>query len=150
VSPVSAWAGRASALLAALLGTASAASAQTIAPAQAPVAWVAYAEEATATVSTWLAGEGEAETRVRAELDQRQGSPDAPSTPIEVRLWIAADGRIERIGLPSAEPGRPGPALESALVGRWLAPPPRDILLPLRVCLSLEVARGQPPCPQGK
>ena len=130
----------ASAALAALLGPAAPARAQGVAPSEAPADWVRYAEAATGTLSGWLSDEGEAATRFRAYLDETRPAPDHPPAPLAIKLWIAADGRVEKIGFTPFVHEQANADLQAAIVGRMLAAPPAGMLQPLR--LSIGIADG--------
>lgn len=116
------------------------AAAQTVAPSAAPVEWVRYAESATTTISGWLEEDGEAATRLRAYLHETRPVADQPTPPLLLKVWIAPDGGVERVEFTPFAHEAANADLRSAIVGRRLAPPPRDILLPLRLSVQLEPA----------
>lgn len=127
----------ATAALAALFVPAAPARPQGVAPSAAPAEWVRYAEAATGTVSGWLSEEGEAAARFRAYLNETRPATDQPPPPLEIKLWIATDGRVERIDFtPFAHP-QPNADLRAAIVGRVLGAPPRDMLQPLRLSIGM-------------
>lgn len=138
------WAG---ALAGAGLAGPSPVHAQAVDPASAPVEWVRYAQSATASVTQLLEGPTEAATRLRSYLDQTRPAPDQPTAPLVLKVWIAKDGTVSRIGFtPFAHP-ETNVDLRSLLLGQSLAGvPPKDILLPLRIAVQL----AAPPAPSGE
>lgn len=135
--------GGAAAGIAALFGAAGTARAQSVAPAEAPAAWVRYADATTVTVSAWLAEEGAPAERFRAYLNQTRPGADQPVPPLDLKLWIAADGRIERIDFAPFAYEAANADLRAALVGRALPAPPRDMLLPLRLRVEMKDAPAE-------
>lgn len=129
-------------LVAAMLGagTASAgAPAQAVSPAAAPAEWVRYAESVTASVKQWLQADDEAALRLRAHLDTTRPVPGQPTVPLEIKLWIAADGVVTRIAHAGLGAAQADADLQGLLVGRQLPDrPPEKMLLPLRVRIQLE------------
>lgn len=125
----------------AALVSAGEADAQRITPVAAPAEWVRYAEAATTTLATWLNEEGEAPTRFRGYLDQTR--PDAGEhAPVDLKLWIAANGAIERIDFASYADERANADLRAAIVGRALPRPPAGMVLPLRVRIATDALPG--------
>lgn len=118
-----------------------------IAIAEAPVAWVRYAEVVTAKVSAWLAEESAPSTRLRAYLDQARPSDDKPAPPVLLRLWISREGTVERLEFTPFAHEEPNADLRAALVGRALTPPPADMLLPLRIEVQSAPSEGAAPEP---
>lgn len=133
-------------LISGLLGLepAAAARAQSISPAQAPLAWVHFAEHATRMISAWLEEDSEAAARFRTYLHQVQAAGNQPIRPLEIKLWITPDGLIERVAFAPFVHEQANADLRAAIVGRRLpsAPPP-DMLLPLRIAVQLEHAGEQ-------
>lgn len=127
------------ALAGAGLVAAGPAAAQSTSPAAAPAEWVAYAERATAVIGTWLQAEDEAGQRLRAYLDLMRPAPDQPGPPLVLKVWVDPGGAVSRVDFtPFAHP-EPNADLRTLVVGRRLAePPPRDMLLPLRLAVQVE------------
>lgn len=116
----------------------AAAPPQQVAPEAAPAAWTAYAETVTAILSSWMSGEDETAKRMRTRLDATTSDPAASRSPLIVKLWIAPDGSLGRIAFqPVLDPATDAD-LRALLTTRHLPPPPRDMLLPLRVALQVE------------
>ncbi|WP_158013948.1 hypothetical protein [Sphingomonas sanxanigenens] len=127
-----------SAALAALLGPAAPAFAQGVAPSAAPAEWVRYAETVTGTISGWLSQEEEAATRFRAYLRETAAAADQPPAALEIKLWIAPDGRVEKIGFTPFVDEQANGDLRAAIVGRMLAAPPVGMLQPLRLQVDMK------------
>lgn len=128
------------AVVGASLAVTAPATAQTVAPSAAPAEWVRYAESATTTISGWLEEDGEAATRLRAYLHETRPVADQPTPPLLLKVWIAPDGAVERIEFTPFAHEAPNADLRGAIVGRRLAAPPREMLLPLRLSIQLEPA----------
>ena len=112
--------------------------AQRLTPDQAPEAWVAYAETATRTLTAWLEGEEGAALDLRRQLDQTRSAPDQPTAPLELKLWISAEGAVTRIEPAPSVSAETSAALREVVDGRRLPPPPPDMLQPLRLAVRLE------------
>lgn len=124
-------------------------AAQSVSPSAAPAEWVRYAEGTTAAVNGWLQAEDETAQRLRAYLDATRPAPDQPTAPIVVKLWIDRDGTVSRIDFPPFAHAEANGDLRGLIVGRRLsAPPPKDMLLPLRIAVQLD-APAAPPAPAG-
>ena len=111
---------------------------QSLAPDAAPAAWVAYAEAATRTVTTWLEEDGSSASSLRLQLHQTRPAPDQPTPPLELKLWIEADGVVSRVEAASPAKETVSADLQSSVQGRRLAPPPPGMLQPLRLAVQLE------------
>ena len=109
-----------------------------LAPETAPAAWVAYAENATRTLTTWLEADEAAAIDLRQELDQLRSSPDQPTESLELRLWVSADGVVTRVEPAPRAPLKASAALRGVVDGRRLPPPPKGMLQPLRLAVQLE------------
>ncbi|MGL3823095.1 hypothetical protein [Sphingopyxis sp. R3-92] len=119
------------------------ASARSISPQEAPAEWLAYASDATTTISKWLEAESESAMRLRAYLNAMRPASDQPTAPLLIKVWINADGTVSRIDhAPFAHAGA-NADLKALIVGGHLdMPPPEDILLPLRILVQI------PPAPE--
>nr|WP_314430995.1 hypothetical protein [uncultured Brevundimonas sp.] len=124
--------------IAAVLGLAGQAQAQSLTPDEAPEAWVAYAENATRTLTTWLEADEASAIDLRQELDQLRSSPDQPTESLELRLWVSADGVVTRVEPAPRAPLKASAALRGVVDGRRLPPPPKGMLQPLRLAVQLE------------
>lgn len=138
---------RFAAALAVGLGLASGATAappQSVSPEAAPPAWVTYADRVNREVAGWLGGEDEAALRLRAYLDVTRPATDQSSPPLTLRLWIDAGGIIERVEFTPFAHEAANDDLRGLLVARTIgAPPPKGMLLPLRLAVRLD-----PPPPE--
>lgn len=126
--------------LAAALGLAAPVQAQSLSPEAAPAAWVAYAEAATHTLKTWLEEDDEAASNLRLYLDQTRSGPDQPTPSLELKLWIAPDGVVSRVGFAPLGDPEAEADLQTSMQGRRLPPPPSGMLQPLRLAVQLEAA----------
>ncbi|MNU30643.1 hypothetical protein [uncultured Brevundimonas sp.] len=126
--------------LAAAFGMAAPAQAQvqSLAPDAAPAAWVAYAEIATRTVKAWLEEDGPPASNLRLQLHQTRPAPDQPTPPLELKLWIEADGVVSHVEAAPPAKETVSVDLQSSVQGRRLAPPPPGMLQPLRLAVQLE------------
>ncbi|WP_241093474.1 TonB C-terminal domain-containing protein [Xanthomonas sp.] len=132
------------------LAAAGAGATATSVPAPVPTHWVSYAALASGELQHRLSSEGgELVTRLHAWLEQPQVAA-AHAEPWVVRIWISAQGGIERaefqtLGSPQADAD-----LRALLAAKPLsAPPPADMRQPLVLGLSLRanpdyVAPGPP------
>lgn len=107
-------------------------------PAPAPTHWLSYAALASGELQHRLSnGGGELVTRLHAWLEQPQVAA-AHAEPWVVRIWISAQGSIERaefqtLGSPQADAD-----LRALLAAQPLsAPPPADMRQPLVLGLAL-------------
>lgn len=104
-----------------------------VAAAQAPAAWIAYAETATEAVSAWLEEDSAPSVAVRTYLGAAEAEA-GDSHPLQLKLWIDAEGRVSRIDFAPFAHAEANTAMKDALVGRAFAsPPPADMLQPLRI-----------------
>ena len=128
----------ASALGAGALVAATPAGAQTVAPDQAPAAWMRYAEAATQSITAWLQAESEAGIGLRSYLDATRPAPDQPTAPLLLKVWIDAEGTVSRIDHPAFAYAQANADLRGLIVGQRLpAAPPKHMLLPLRIMIQL-------------
>jgi hypothetical protein len=113
------------------------ADAKSIAPEQAPAAWIAYAEAATQAITGWLNADDPPAPRLRAALDATRPAADRPVPPLKVSLWIAQDGTLTRIEAAPLGSPRADQDLRDLLVGRHLPVPPKRMRQPMRLALQL-------------
>ncbi|KVM99827.1 hypothetical protein [Burkholderia stagnalis] len=108
-----------------------------VAIADAPEAWVVYAQRVSQRLEAALDGRGAAASRFRAHLECDAGSAanDGASPPaLLVRAWLDRRGDIERIESEPAFAPDVATDLRSALVGQPIgAPPPRGMMQPVVV-----------------
>jgi hypothetical protein len=107
---------------------------------EAPAAWISYAQQVGQQFQTALATDGDTATRIEQTLGDRVGaaSDAAAALPaVAVRAWIGDDGAVTRIEFESLGDAQADASLRQLLTGVRLAPPPADMLQPLRVRLQL-------------
>ena len=123
----------------ALLGlAASHADARTLSPEQAPTAWVAYAQNATQTITGSLNGDEPPAPQVRAAMLGSGKAPAQPPPPLGVAIWLGRDGMLSRVDFASLGSSQVGKDLRHLLVGRHLPPPPRKMRQPMRLALHVQ------------
>ncbi len=121
---------------------------KSIAPEQAPPAWLAYAGTVNTQVTAWLSGSEEAAQRLRAALDATRPAADQPTAPIALRLWIDRKGMIGHVEFASLGNAQADTDLHALLDGRPIgAVPPKGMLLPLRIAVALAPAPAPAPAP---
>ncbi|MEG3089658.1 hypothetical protein [Sphingomonas sp. PB4P5] len=114
-----------------------------VAPANAPAAWLRYAEAATQEISVRLQAESDAAVRLRRYLDGTRPAPDQPATPLLLKIWVNRQSVVTRIEAPSFAQDEPNADLRSLILGQRLpGSPPRGIILPLRIAISLDRSRA--------
>ena len=119
------------------VGAAGEATPQSMTPSEAPAAWVAYAEAVTTTLSDWLGEDGEAATRLRAYLQAARPAEDQPTPPLLLKVWIDRQGVVERLEFAPFAHEEANADLRTVVVGRRLAAPPPEMLLPLRIAIEI-------------
>lgn len=127
------------------LTTAVAATGTASAQQAAPVHWVSYAALAGGELQHRLSeGSGELVTRLHAWLEQsRDGRMQAGQW--VVRIWISAQGNIERAEFETLGSVQADADLRAVLAGKPLsAPPPPDMRQPLVLGLSLRANPDYP------
>ncbi len=109
-------------------------------PDQAPRSWMDYASLVNQEVTKWIGGDESAAVSLRLALDAARPAPDKPGASLSLRLWISSRGVISRLDHDPIEQGGGAAALCTLLTGKAIGkPPPRHMLLPLR--LRLEAVR---------
>lgn len=131
--------------LAVSIGLASSAGAsnppQSVSPEAAPPAWVAYAERVNTAVTAWLSADDEVALRLRSYINASRPSADQSSAPLALKLWVGAAGAITKVEFPPFAQESANSDLRGLLVGRAIgAPPPKGMLLPLRLTVQLDPA----------
>ncbi|MFC4253993.1 hypothetical protein GRI97_01080 [Altererythrobacter xixiisoli] len=125
------------------------AAAQSISPEQAPAAWLAYADHVTRAVIGWIEADSEPAVRLRTYLDAMRSDPAQPTAPLLLKIWIDPAGIVSRIEHAPFAHAQANADCHTLLAGRSLdQPPPRGMLLPLRVMVQLP-PRQDPEVQQG-
>lgn len=120
------------------------AQAQSVAPTEAPRAWLDYAEGATSSVTAWLEEPSDPSTRVRAFLDGTRSAPDQPSLPLVLKIWVDRKGVITRVEHDALKPPALPDDVRTVVVGRKLPPPPRKMLQPMLIAVQVPPAPAAP------
>ena len=137
--------------IAALLGIiwTSGAAAQTsnsVSLERAPPSWIAYAQTVSEAIRGAISGEEPAALRFKAYLDASRTDPALPAPILALRLWIDAKGAITRAEFAPFAHEAANSDLSGLLVGRAIgSPPPKGMLLPLRLSVQLQPAPARPP-----
>ena len=119
------------------VGAAGEAAPQSMTASEAPAAWVAYAEAVTTTLSDWLGEDSETATRLRAYLHATRPAEDQPTPSLLLKVWIDRQGVVERLEFTPFAHEEANADLRGTVVGRLVAPPPPNMLLPLRIVVEL-------------
>ncbi|CAB3643411.1 hypothetical protein LMG24238_00493 [Paraburkholderia sediminicola] len=140
------------AALFALLGAGAQAQSQPVPAAQAPQAWVAYAQGVGQQFQTALEGASAEAQRFHAFLELRAASDsEAGSAPpmLSVKVWLDASGHIVRVAFAPLGDQQADDDLRTLLLAQSAGVPPRGMRQPLVVRLHLsdstvgEVRDGQ-------
>ncbi|RQR64719.1 hypothetical protein DIE07_05190 [Burkholderia sp. Bp9002] len=119
-----------------------------VAVADAPEAWVVYAQRVSQRLEAALDGTGAAASRFRAHLERQAGfaANDGAMPPaLRLRAWLDRCGDVERIESEPAFAPEVDADLRSVLVGQPIgAPPPRGMMQP--VVVRVHVAAGNSSC----
>lgn len=104
-----------------------------------PVEWQQFAQRTQQRIGEWLQSEDEDVRRFHAYLhDRADGEAGAPEA-LVVKIWIAADGKIDRVDFPPLPDARANTDLRTILErGRIDQPPPADMLQPLHLKVALK------------
>jgi hypothetical protein len=108
-------------------------------PDNVPVAWVRYAELVQYRLTEWLAADNETVARFHLFLQEKSAAADGPPENLLVKVWVAPDGKIDRIEAPSLNNQQTDADLRAILgQGDVGEAPPADMLQPLRLRLTLK------------
>lgn len=110
---------------------------------QAPAAWLAYAKDATASVTTWLNGDAPPAPRMRDALMALHPNTDQPPPTLVLSLWVLPAGVISRVEAKSTGDAQADADLRALLLGRQLPAPPKGMLLPMRLGIQLSAPKLQ-------
>lgn len=131
------------AALAAIVGVLPSAphAATALSPQAAPAAWVAYAGLVNHTIIDRLGASDPTAVRLRDYLDQLPDPTVDSRAELPIRVWVDSEGVISKVDFtPFAHP-EPNADLRALVLGQRLTkPPPKGMLLPLRLLISLEPA----------
>ncbi|MGJ7502143.1 YbaB/EbfC family DNA-binding protein [Variovorax sp. ZT5P49] len=111
---------------------------------QVPPHWIGYANLASSQFQTSLSDPAsETVRRLHAWMQERmlddgRAAATAPPAPVVVRVWVAADGKVERVAFDSLGNAQADRDLRTLLTAQPLAePPPRDMRQPMVLQLTL-------------
>ncbi|MGO4683753.1 hypothetical protein [Hyphomicrobium sp. 2TAF46] len=106
-------------------------------PAGVPKAWIEFAGDLRGKAEALLKSDDPQARKLRAALDEVRNGGDAQPLQVAVRVWIARDGRVERVDFGSVSETI-DPDLKSLLLRVATPTPPADMLQPVHLKLSLE------------
>ena len=111
------------------------------APADAPAAWNTFAGELRSNAEALLRSDDEGARRFQGSLEKwRASAADETPQSITVSMWVAADGRIERVAFPALSDAPTDADLKTLLARVSAGTPPPGMLQPVR--LKLRLAAG--------
>ncbi len=102
-----------------------------------PKAWIEFAGDLRGKAETLLRSDDPLARRLQAALDEVRNDGDKQLLQVAVRVWIARDGRVERVYFGSISETI-DPDLKSLLLRVATAAPPADMLQPVHLKLSLK------------
>jgi hypothetical protein len=102
-----------------------------------PAAWVAYAKEATISITGWLNGDTPPAPRMREAMTKQQPQAGQPLPPMILSLWVAPTGAISKVKAKSGSNAQADADLHTVLLGRKLGAPPKGMLQPIRLAVQL-------------
>lgn len=108
-----------------------------VAAGKAPLTWIAYAKAAGDTIRNRIESDDPAAVRFKAYLDSGWQDAARPAPVLALQVWVDATGVIARVAFPPFAHEAANADLTALLVGQSLGVPPKDILLPLRLSVSL-------------
>jgi hypothetical protein len=111
------------------------------APAPVPQHWISYAQLVSNQFQAWLSDPAnDTVVRLHTWMQDRllkEGQP-VPPPPLIARVWIAADGTVQRLDFASLGNDQADADLRALLVGQTLSePPPIDMRQPMVLQLDL-------------
>jgi len=118
---------------------------QTVSPAAAPQAWLAYAAQASQRMAARLSAYDPVAARLRNYLNQLPGADSADGVTLRLSVWVDRKGAVSRVAFaPFAHP-EPNDDLQALLVGLDLSGPPKGMLLPMRLGVAIKPAHAPKP-----
>lgn len=104
-----------------------------------PATWQQFAQHVQQRIGEWLRGEDEDVRRFHTYLQDRStGAPAAPEA-LVIKIWIAADGKVDRVDFPPLPDAQASADLRVILErGRIDQPPPPDMLQPMHLKVALK------------
>lgn len=103
-----------------------------------PAAWQRFAQLVQYRFGEWLAADDEVAARFHVFLENRVVTEADPAETLVVRVWVAADGKVERIAFPAFSDSQANEDFRMLLTrGHIGEPPPNDMLQPLHMKVAL-------------
>lgn len=124
----------------------STASPQSVPSQAAPQQWLAYADIVNQAVTSRLTGADPIAVRLRAYLDQIPGPTADAGVRLPIQVWIDGKGVVTKVDFAPFAQEKPNADLHALLTGLHLSKaPPRKMLLPIRMTISLDPAAAGAP-----
>jgi hypothetical protein len=111
-----------------------------VAAERAPPEWIAYAQVSGDTIRAWIEGEDPVAVRFKAYLESSWQDGAKPAPVLALRIWVDDRGTITRADFLPFAHAEANADLTGLLVGHVLGAPPKGMLLPLRLSISLAPA----------
>jgi hypothetical protein len=99
----------------------------------APRTWVVYAQKSTQTITAWLNGDAAPGPRLRETILTQASQQGQAPQPLLLSLWIGKDGAVTRVEFQPLGDDQADKDLRTLLLGHRLTPPPKNILMPMRL-----------------
>jgi hypothetical protein len=113
-------------------------------PAAIPQHWISYAQLTSNQFQDWLSDPTSAAV-VRLHAALAEGLSKTLALDVVARVWVAADGRVERLEFPSLGNAQADADLRTVLMSQLLPEsPPPDMRQPMVLQLSLSPEAGKP------
>jgi len=116
-------------------------------PAQVSPAWAEFALRLQLRIQQRLASDNEAAARFHQEMTRLVADDRSAAPSVIVKVWVMADGQVERVAMDGPHSGEALQDLSLALAGEGVGNVPADMPQPLRLRLSLrprEPAESKP------
>ncbi len=109
-------------------------------PDAAPAAWGQFAKLVKQRFEERISADEPVANRFRGWLAESQGKPDGAPASLVVRVWLSANGTVERVSFPALTNRRADDDLHAILMrGTVGEAPPADMLQPLNLRFSLNL-----------
>jgi hypothetical protein len=106
-------------------------------PAPLSPAWAEFARRLQLRIQERLASDNEAAARFHQEMTRLAVDDRSAAPSVIVKVWVMADGQVERVAMDGPHSGEALRDLSLALVGEGVGNVPLDMPQPLRLRLSL-------------
>jgi hypothetical protein len=105
-----------------------------------PASWVRYAQLVQGRLQQWLAADDAVAYRFHLFLQGRDAAANTPPAALIVKVWIARDGKVQRVEFAPLRDQQATDDLRAILTqGNIGQPPPHDLLQPIQLKLALKM-----------